>query len=280
MSNHLASINSPADLKRLSFRELDELASEIREVIIRTTAQNGGHLAPNLGVVELTIALHRCFDTPHDKILWDVSHQCYTHKLLTGRRDRFDTLRQSGGLSGFCWPPESPHDIFAAGHGSTAISAALGMAAARDRRGEKHAVVAVVGDGALTGGLAMEALNQAGHLKTDLLVVLNDNEMSIDRNVGAMANYLAKARADPYYLRAREEFEAVMRRLPLGEAMIEFVERFKDGVKRLIVPGMLFEDLGFTYLGPVDGHSIKAMQEAFRDACNIGGPVLVHVLTQ
>jgi len=280
MSEHLSKIDSPQDLRRLSDAELVELAQEIRQVIIKTTSEHGGHLAPNLGVVELTIALHLCFDSPRDKIIWDVSHQCYAHKLLTGRRRQFDTLRQAGGLSGFCLPSESEHDHFGAGHGSTALSAALGFAQARDLLGTGEKVVAVVGDGALQGGMALEALNQAGDLRADLLVVLNDNEMSISHNVGALANYLSRLRSDPHYLRARDEFNQMMQRLPLGETMIEVVERLKDGVKRLVVPGMLFEDLGFTYLGPVQGHDLRELREVLEHAQSLRGPVLVHVLTR
>ncbi|MFQ6133630.1 MAG: 1-deoxy-D-xylulose-5-phosphate synthase [Armatimonadota bacterium] len=280
MSDHLSEINSPRDLRKLSSAELAELAQEVREVIIETTSEHGGHLAPNLGVVELTIALHLCFDSPRDKIIWDVSHQCYAHKLLTGRREQFATLRQAGGLSGFCVPGESEHDHFGAGHGSTAISAALGFAKARDLLGTGERVVAVVGDGALQGGMSFEALNQAGHLGVDLLVVLNDNEMSISPNVGALANYLSRLRSDPYYLRARDDFNQMMQRLPLGDAMVELVDRVKDGVKRLVVPGMLFEDLGFTYLGPADGHEVGEIRDILKHARSLRGPVVVHVLTR
>lgn len=280
MSQHLDRIDQPADLRKLSDAQLIALAAEIRELLIGTTARLGGHLASNLGVVELTMALHLVLDSPKDKIIWDVSHQSYVHKLLTGRRERFDTLRQWGGLTGFSNPHESEHDHFMTGHGSTAISAALGMAVARDLHGTDEVIVAVLGDGALSGGLAMAGLNQAGHLATDLLVVLNDNEMSISRNIGAMADYLSRLRTDPHYVRAREEFETVMQRLPMGPAMLEMVERLKGGVKQLLVPGMLFEELGFTYLGPIAGHSIERMRDIFAHARDLGGPVLVHVLTQ
>ncbi len=280
MGNQLQRINGPQDLRDLSSAELAELAQEIREVIIATTAEHGGHLASNLGVVELTLGLHLCFDSPRDKIVWDVGHQCYAHKLLTGRRTKFDTLRQAGGLSGYVNPEESEHDQFAAGHGSTALSAALGFAQARDLAGRHERVVAVVGDGALQGGMALEALNQAGDLRADLVVVLNDNEMSISRNVGALANYLSRLRSDPHYLRARDEFSQMMHRTPLGEAMLEAVEWVKDGVKRLMLPGMLFEDLGLTYLGPVDGHDVAEVRDVLEHAKNVSGPVVVHVLTK
>ncbi|MFQ5811167.1 MAG: 1-deoxy-D-xylulose-5-phosphate synthase, partial [Armatimonadota bacterium] len=264
----------------LSGAELRRLAAEIRELLISTTARHGGHLASNLGVVELTIALHLVLDSPKDKIIWDVSHQTYTHKLLTGRRNRFDTLRQLGGLTGFSNPEESEHDHFVTGHGSTAISAALGMAVARDMHGTDETIVAVVGDGALSGGLAMEGLNQAGHMDTALLVVLNDNEMSIARNVGGMADYLTRLRTDPHYLRARDDFATLMQRLPMGTSMLDMVERFKGGLRHLVIPGVLFEELGFRYLGPIDGHDIPRLQETLTHARDAGGPVFVHVLTE
>lgn len=282
-THHLDQINSPADLKSLSRQQLVELAAECRERIIATTSETGGHLAPNLGAVELTIALHRVLDSPKDKIIWDVGHQCYTHKLLTGRRDQFATIRQHGGLSGFPRREESPHDAFGTGHGSTSISAALGFAKARDIRGGTEKIVAVIGDGSLTGGLALEALNQAGAMKVDLVVVLNDNEMSIGRNVGAMSAYLARIRAayvEPAVQRTRRDIARMLNRLPMGDAMLEAMDRFRDGLKQLVVPGMLFEEFGFTYLGPIDGHDIGQLVEVFEDACRLRGPVLVHVHTQ
>jgi 1-deoxy-D-xylulose-5-phosphate synthase len=275
----LNTIKGPADLKPLSRGQLSELADEIRGRLIEAVSHTGGHLAPNLGVVELTIALHYVFDSPRDKIIWDVGHQCYTHKLLTGRAGALRTLRQHGGMSGFPRRDESEHDCFDTGHGSTAISAALGAAAARDLNHQQHAVVAVVGDGAMTGGLAFEALNHAGHLERDLIVVLNDNEMSISRNVGALAHYLSRVRTEPRYLRAKENFEAAVQRLPRGAAMLEVVEKLKAGIKHLLVPGMLFEELGFTYLGPIDGHDLDATIETLRHARSIKGPVLVHAVT-
>ncbi len=282
MSNLLESIESPHDLKSLSLAQLYALAGEIRARIIETTARTGGHLAPSLGAVELTIALHRELNSPTDKIIWDVGHQCYAHKLLTGRQREFANLRQYGGLSGFTSRQESPHDPFGAGHGSTSIAAALGFATARDLRGGDETIVAVIGDGALTGGLALEALNQAGEQQRDLLVVLNDNGMSISRNVGAMSGYLSTLRATlhPASQRAREDALRLLRRIPMGEDMMHALDRVKLGIKQLVVPGMLFEQLGFTYLGPIDGHNIAHMSSLLRHAMRIKGPVLIHVLTQ
>lgn len=281
MGKYLARINSPRDLKALSTAQLELLAGEIRAEIISTVAKNGGHLAPNLGVVELTLALHRVFSTPRDKIVWDVGHQCYVHKLVTGRREQFATLRRHGGLSGFPRPDESKHDAFGTGHSSTSISAALGMAMARDLQGEKNSVVAVIGDGAMTGGMAFEALNHAGSVKTDLIVVLNDNEMSISHNVGAMSGYLTRIRTDPKYTRGKEEFEQLLRRIPsIGSAILKLAERFRVSLKSFVLPGMLFEELGFTYLGPVDGHNLTALHSILDQAKKLGGPVLVHVITQ
>jgi 1-deoxy-D-xylulose-5-phosphate synthase len=281
-TNYLDQINSPADLKGLSRQQLVDLAAECRERIIATTSETGGHLAPNLGAVELTIALHRVLNSPEDKIIWDVGHQCYTHKLLTGRREQFATIRQQGGLSGFPRREESPHDAFGTGHGSTSISAALGLAKARDIRGGTEKIVAVIGDGSLTGGLALEALNQAGAMKADLVVVLNDNEMSIGRNVGAMSAYLARIRAayvEPAVQRTRRDVARMLNRLRMGDAMLEAMDRFRDGLKQLVVPGMLFEEFGFTYLGPIDGHDIGPLVEVFEHACRLRSPVLVHVFT-
>lgn len=281
MGSILETIESPQDLKRLSIGELEQLAAEVRTLLIDTVAETGGHLAPNLGTVELTIALHRLFESPTDKLIFDVGHQCYTHKLLTGRRERFDTIRQWGGLSGFPRRSESEHDIFGTGHGSTSISAALGFAHARDLRGGREHVVAVIGDGALTGGLAFEALNQAGHRQTDLIVVLNDNEMSISRNVGAMAGYLSRMRAtlEPRIRETRADVARILERWRLGDAMLVAMDRLRDSVKHLVVPGMLFEEFGYTYLGPIDGHDIEQLLSILRQASRLEGPVLVHVLT-
>jgi 1-deoxy-D-xylulose-5-phosphate synthase len=275
----LDSIGSVEELKKLSREQLGELAEQIRKRLIETLSRTGGHLAPNLGVVELTIGLHRVFDSPRDKIIWDVGHQTYVHKMLTGRADRFHTLRQQGGLSGFSNRAESEHDPWGAGHGSTAISAALGMAKARDLRGGRDHVIAVVGDGAMTGGVAFEGLNNAGHSSTDLIVVLNDNSFSISPNVGAMAAYLSRVRMTPSYQRFKQTFDSFLTRLPAGEEMREALQRFKLGLKQLVIPGMVFEELGFTYLGPLDGHDIDELIHTFEQAKSIKGPVLVHVLT-
>ncbi|MGE5552773.1 MAG: 1-deoxy-D-xylulose-5-phosphate synthase [Betaproteobacteria bacterium] len=277
----LERIERPADLRQLSPTELDQLAAEIREVLVQTVARTGGHLASNLGVVELTIALHLAFDSPRDQIIWDVGHQCYVHKLLTGRRAAFSTLRQYGGLAGFPKRTESQHDVFETGHSSTALSAALGLAIARDLAGRDNQVVAVVGDGAMTGGMAFEALNEIGHLKKHIICVLNDNEMSIVQNVGAMSRYLARLRMDRTYTRAKDDLEYVLKRIPaVGEGMARLAERLKDTVKYLLVPGMLFEELGWSYFGPFNGHDIQGLVEAFREASQYAEPVMIHVLTR
>lgn len=276
----LSDINGPSDIRSMPVSRLYELAAELRKKIIETVSSNGGHLAPNLGVVELTLALHKVFESPADKIVWDVGHQCYVHKIITGRGDRFDSLRKYGGLSGFPRPDESDHDAFAAGHSSTSISAALGMAVARDLRGEKYSVAAVIGDGAMTGGMAFEAMNHAGHLQKNMIVVLNDNEMSIAKNVGGMSRYLARLRTDPMYSRGKEEFEQLLRKIPaIGPTVLKAVDRLKDSLKYLVVPGMLFEELGFVYLGPIDGHNIQDMVNVLSQAKAMSGPVLVHVKT-
>ena len=281
MTSYLEKLRLPADLKPLTFEQLADLGQEIRELMIQTVSHNGGHLASNLGVVELTLALHKAFETPRDKIVFDVGHQSYVHKILTGRCDRFATLRTYKGICGFPRRDESEHDAFGAGHSSTSVSAALGMAVARDMRGEKHKVVAVIGDGSLTGGLAFEGLNHAGHLKRDLIVVLNDNEMSINRNVGAMSHYLAKMRLTPTYSRAKHNIEFLLRRIPaIGDSVANTAERMKASVKYLLVPGMFFEELGFTYLGPIDGHDLPLLVEVLEKAKSLRAPVLVHVLTQ
>lgn len=281
MADLLDSIGGPADLKKLSPAELTALAAEIRCFLMEKVAKNGGHLSANLGVVELTLALHAVFDSPRDKIIFDVGHQCYVHKLLTGRKKDFDTLRKYGGLSGFPKKRESGHDIFQTGHSSTSISAALGLARARDLLGEKYHVVAVIGDGAIGGGMAFEALNNAGDTGTDLIVVLNDNEMSISQNVGGLAQYLGRLRTDPKYFRLKEDVEEILKRIPaIGGKVLKSVERVKDALKTLIVPGMLFEELGFTYLGPVNGHQVDALVNVLRGAKKLKGPVLIHVLTK
>lgn len=280
MSSYLNQVHSPHDLRSLNMTQMQALAAEIRQEIIETVAKNGGHLAPNLGVVELTLALHRVFNSPADKIIWDVGHQCYIHKLLTGRFSEFDTLRQFGGLSGFPRPCESVHDAFGTGHSSTSISAALGLAIARDLNGGRYSVIAVIGDGAMTGGMSYEALNHAGHLKKDLIVILNDNEMSIAHNVGAMSGYLNRLRTDPMYSRGKEEIEQLLRKMPIGPTLLRLGERLKDSLKYLVVPGMIFEELGFFYLGPIDGHDLRAVTTVLQRARSIKGPVLVHVITK
>ncbi len=280
MSRLLDSINSPSDLKDLSNSEIDQLASEIRDELISTVSVTGGHLASNLGAVELTLALHRVFDAPRDKLIWDVGHQAYTHKLLTGRRDRFKTLRQYEGLSGFTSRDESEYDAFGAGHASTSISAALGMAVARDLSGDDYKVVAVIGDGAITGGMALEALNQAGHLGSNLIVILNDNGMSISPTVGALSKLMGKVRFDHRFSEAKEKSWRVLRHLPFSSKLKQASEQVESGVKGLVMPTTLWEELGFTYMGPVDGHDIRRLEEAFAQARDFRKkPALVHVLT-
>lgn len=277
---HLTDLMGPEQLKKLSTPQLLELGEEIRQVILETVARTGGHLAPNLGVVELTLALHSVFDSPHDKILWDVSHQSYVHKLLTGRWQRFGTLRQYQGIAGFTNPAESIHDHFHWGHASTSISAGVGMAKARDLKGENFEVIAVIGDGALTGGMAYEALDHAGHDKTKLIVVLNDNSMSIAPNVGGISNYLARIRTGPSYQRVKHDVAEALKQIPfVGAQAFEFVDRLKEGVKHLLVHNMFFEDLGFTYIGPVAGHNLPALQAALKQARAYPGPTVVHVVT-
>jgi len=280
MSKLLKQVHSPHVIHSLNIAQLQDLAREIRQIIIETVAKNGGHLAPSLGVVELTLALHYVFNSPVDKIIWDVGHQCYAHKLLTGRFKEFGTLRQLEGISGFPRPSESVHDVFGTGHSSTSISAALGMAIARDLKGDNYSVIAVIGDGAMTGGMAFEALNHAGHMQKDLIVVLNDNEMSIAQNVGAMSGYLNRLRTDPMYSKGKEEIEQILRKMPAGPTLLRLIEKLKDSLKYLVVPGMIFEELGFIYLGPIDGHDIKAVTNVLQRARALKGPVLVHILTK
>lgn len=275
----LDTIQSPADVKALSSEQLIQLAAEIRAFLIDSVSQTGGHLASNLGVVELTIALHCVFDLPEDKLVFDVGHQSYVHKILTGRRERFDTLRREGGLSGFPKTSESPYDSFNTGHSSTSVSAALGMARARDLSGEKHHVLALIGDGALTGGLAYEALCDAGRDEGALIVILNDNQMSISGNVGGMSDYLSKIRTRPAYLNAKIKTERILSKNAFGRAIASVLRCVKNTVKRLLIPDNIFDELGFTYLGPVDGHDIKKLQSMLMRAKQIRGPVLVHVCT-
>ncbi|HZK86804.1 MAG TPA: 1-deoxy-D-xylulose-5-phosphate synthase [Syntrophomonas sp.] len=281
MPGLLKKINSPQDLKKLTIAEMNELAKEIRQLLIESVAQCGGHLAANLGVVELTIALHYVYNTPADKIIWDVGHQSYVHKILTGRQDRMSTLRQYGGISGFPKAEESPHDAYNTGHSSTSISAALGMALARDIQNQHYSVIAVTGDGALTGGMTYEALNHAGNEGQDLTVILNDNEMSISKNVGAMSSYLNRLRTDPSYARTKDEIEGILSRIPgIGPNLARAAGRFKDTVKYLMVPGIWFEELGFTYIGPVNGHNLEELTTVLANVRRMKGPVLVHVITQ
>lgn len=278
--NILAGIDSPEDLKKLNTKELKQLAQELRQYIIEVVSKNGGHLAPSLGVVELTLALHKVFSTPKDKIIFDVGHQSYVHKILTGRRDAFKTLRQYGGLSGFPKRTESEHDAFGTGHSSTSISAALGMAVGRDLHKEDGHVVAVIGDGAMTGGLAFEGLNDAGIANKNLIVILNDNEMSIEKNVGAMSEYLSALRTGDVYNSVKDTLAKLMKSMDVGEDLLHFVKRLKGSLKYLLVPNSLFEELGYTYLGPVDGHDMNALTDVLEGAKKLHGPVLIHVLTK
>jgi 1-deoxy-D-xylulose-5-phosphate synthase len=276
-------INSPADVKKLSRAEIDKAAQEIRELLIAVCAQNGGHLAPNLGVVELTLALHKVLDLPTDRIVWDVSHQVYVHKILTGRRDRLPTIRKGGGLSGFAMRSESEFDCFGAGHASTSVSAALGMAKARDHAGRNEKIVAVLGDGALTGGLAYEALNNAGQMRTNFIVILNDNEMSIAPNVGSIASYLSVLRSKPFANFARYTGKAVLDHLPLGGMAKKAFESAEIGAMRFIAPSekaaVIFEELGFRYIGPIDGHNYDALVDALNTAKDQERAVLLHIRT-
>lgn len=274
------SLDGPEDLKGLDSAQLKTLAAEIRTVLVETVSQTGGHLAPNLGVVELTLGIHRALDCPKDRIVWDVGHQAYVHKLLTGRRERFGTLRTYGGVCGFPKRAESPYDVHDAGHASNSISVALGLAAARDTRGSDETIVAVIGDGSLTGGMAFEALNHAGHLGSRLIIVLNDNEMSIAPNVGALSSYLARVRLDRRYRRLRDDVESALARTRIGAAMVAAGEAAKESVKQLLVPGMFFEELGLKYVGPIDGHDISQVQNAITWAKSNDGPVIIHAVTR
>jgi 1-deoxy-D-xylulose-5-phosphate synthase len=279
---HLSEITHPNQLHGLTIYQLQQIARQIREKHLQTVAEIGGHLGPGLGVVELTLALYQTLDLDHDKVTWDVGHQAYPHKLLTGRYDRFHTLRQKNGVAGYLKRCESKFDHFGAGHASTSISSALGMALARDMQGEKYKVVAVIGDGALTGGMALEAINHAGHLpKTNLLVVLNDNEMSISPNVGAIPRYLNKMRLSPPVQFLSDNLEEQIKNLPFGDSLAPELGRVKEGMKRLAVPkvGAVFEELGFTYMGPIDGHNLEELITTFQLAHKQPGPVLVHVAT-
>lgn len=276
----LTKINKPEDIKKLSLTELEALASELRSFIVATVAKNGGHLAPSLGTVELTLALYSVFNFPHDKLIWDVGHQAYSHKILTGRRDSFASLRQKGGITGFPNRFESKYDAFGVGHASTSISAALGMTVSRDISGRKNEVIAVIGDGALTGGEAFEALNQAGDLGKKLIVILNDNEMSIDKNVGGMSEYLSRIRLNPQYSKAKRDMGTLLQSIPhFGDKALKTARIVKDSVRAALVPGSLFEELGFHYVGPIDGHNLSLLQEILQRARAMNGPVLIHVHT-
>ena len=275
----LDSIEAPRDVKALDEGQLARLAAEIREELINTVAATGGHLAPNLGAVELTLGIHRALDCPKDRIIFDVGHQSYVHKLITGRRDRFSTLRQYGGVCGFPKRSESPFDAFDTGHASDSLSVALGMAAARDTRGSDETILVVIGDGSMTGGMAFEALNHIGHLGTRLVIILNDNEMSISENVGALASYLARVRLDPRYTRLRDGVESRLAANPIGRVMVGAGEAVKGSVKQLLVPGMLFEELGLKYVGPIDGHDIEQVRSSVERAKTADGPVIIHAVT-
>lgn len=268
-------------MKNLSNEELESLSAEIRRFLIETLSESGGHIGPNLGVVELTIALHKEFDSPKDKFLWDVGHQSYVHKLLTGRGKDFATLRQHKGLCGFPKRNESEHDVWETGHSSTSLSGAMGMAAARDLKGTNEYIIPIIGDGALTGGMALEALNHIGHEQKDMIVILNDNEMSIAPNVGAIHSMLGRLRTAGKYQWVKDELEYLFKRIPaVGGKLAATAERIKDSLKYLLVSGMFFEELGFTYLGPVDGHSYDELFENLQYAKKTKGPVLLHVITK
>ena len=276
----LGNVNSPADLKKLNIEELEVLSAEIREFMINTVSQNGGHLSSNLGAVELSIALHKSFNSPADKIVWDVGHQIYTHKILTGRFSEFNTLRTENGISGFCAPNESVHDVFYSGHSSTSISAALGIAEANKKLGKKDYTVAVIGDGALTGGMVYEALNNAGRSGTRLIVILNDNEMSISENVGSMARYLAVIRSKPEYYKLKAKTEKTLNHIPLvGKPISSLISKLKSDIKSSMYESTFFEDLGFKYMGPIDGHNLENLCEALDSAKLIDAPVVLHVST-
>lgn len=273
-------IEEPADLKNLKPCCLQKLAAEIRSFLIEKISLTGGHIASNLGVVELTIAIHTVFNSPEDKIVWDVGHQTYVHKILTGRKNDLANIRQMGGISGFPKMAESEHDCFNTGHSSTSLSAALGMARGRDLLGENHQVVAVIGDGALTGGMAFEALNDAGNCKSNLIVILNDNGMSISKNVGGMSRYLSRIRTEPIYFKVRDDFQTLVEKIPaIGKSANKIFHKVKGSIKCLLLPGMLFEELGFRYYGPLDGHNIAQMQEVMSKAKSMKGPILIHVCT-
>jgi 1-deoxy-D-xylulose-5-phosphate synthase len=281
MSKLLDQIECPFDVKKLDPEELEKLCSELREEILSTVSKNGGHLASNLGVVELTVALHHVFDFPRDKVIWDVGHQSYAHKILTGRKDRFHTLRQYEGISGFPKRDESPYDAFDSGHSGTSISSALGMAEARRQKGEEGRMIALIGDGSMTAGLAFEGLNQAGHIDQDLIVILNDNEMSISPNVGALSSYLNRLMTGQFVNRFREDIKAFLETLPrIGKSALRFAKQAEESLKGLLMPGLLFEELGMKYIGPLDGHRLHYLIETFQNVKKLRGPILIHVITK
>ena len=281
MEDILNKVNNVKDLRKLNIKEKEKLAGEIRNLILATVSKNGGHLASNLGVVELTIALHSVFNTPRDSIVWDVGHQTYVHKILTGRKDKMDTLRKFGGISGFPKTSESEFDCFNTGHSSTSISAALGMARANKLEDRKNKVVAVIGDGALTGGMAQEALNDAGSSNADITVILNDNEMSISKNVGGITYFLSKLRTKRLYTRTNGKIKKITLKIPkIGSKLVRIAQKIKRSIKQIFIPKMYYEDLGFTYLGPVDGHDIEKLESVFRTSKSIKGPVFIHVITK
>jgi len=281
MGKILDQIENPKDIKNLSMNDLSKLASEIRSLIIEVVSKNGGHLSPNLGVVEMTLALHYVFDAPKDRIIWDVGHQCYTHKIITGRKDKFSSLRQYNGLSGYPCREESEYDVYNTGHASTALSAALGIAVARNRKKENYQVIAVVGDGGLTGGVAWEALNQIGHLREKLIIVLNYNEMSISPNVGAMSKYLSYLVSGQHYIKIKDQAKTFLKAIPaLGQPMIKIGRALEEAVKKTFFPGLLFEELGIRYIGPVQGYSLKSLIEVFEDAKASDRPVLILCVTK
>ncbi|MBU3186107.1 1-deoxy-D-xylulose-5-phosphate synthase [Clostridium estertheticum] len=281
MSKILDNFNDINDIKKMTIQELNDFAKEIRHFLVEKVSKTGGHLASNLGVVELTLSLYNVFDLDKDKLIWDVGHQSYVHKILTGRKDKFDLLRNYGGLSGFPKREESKYDVFEAGHSSTSISVGAGIARARDLQKGDYNVISVIGDGALTGGMSFEALNDIGFRKTKMIIVLNDNQMSISKNVGGMSKYLSQFRIDPTYNRIKKEINSTLRKIPnVGDGMINSIQKIKNGIKQVVVPGMLFENMGITYLGPIDGHDIKEVSKVLKLAKKTDGPVIIHVITK
>ncbi|MCY6959972.1 1-deoxy-D-xylulose-5-phosphate synthase [Clostridium brassicae] len=280
MYNILDKFNNVSDLKNMSLKELNQFSKEIRQFLVDKVSKTGGHLASNLGVVELTLSLYKVFNIDKDKVIWDVGHQTYVHKILTGRKDKFDELRQYGGVSGFPKRSESEYDVFETGHSSTSISAALGMARARDLKKENYNVIAVIGDGSLTGGMSLEALNDVGDRKTNLIVILNDNQMSIAKNVGGLSTYLSKLRVDPKYNKFKSDFNDALRKTNIGNSFADSIRKIKSGIKQMVVPGMFFEDMGIKYLGPIDGHNIKELTAVLAMAKKINGPVIIHTITK